>query len=112
VSVYGVGSEETRAEVCVGEEPGTMKIGVFMNGFTVRIAGGDYHAIRVARIWAKDHGVSVFLPRSGVSWVGHLLAPAKVSGYDTPLEQLVLNGVSGGIRVAIVYQPSRMTDRN
>jgi glycosyltransferase involved in cell wall biosynthesis len=80
-----------------------MKIGIFINGFTTRIAGGDYHATRVARIWAKDHDVSVFMPRSGVSWVGHLLAPAKVSGYDTPLEQLVLNGVSGGIRVAIAY---------
>ena len=89
-----------------------LRIRIFMNGFATRMAGGDYHTIRVAQTWAASYDVSVFLPRSGVSWVGHLLAPAKVSGYDTPLEQLVLNGVSGGIRVAIVYQPSRMTDRN
>jgi hypothetical protein len=83
-----------------------------MNGFTTRMAGGDYHTIKVAQTWAASHDVSVFLPRSGVSWVGHLLAPAKVSGYDTPLKQLVLNGVPGGIRVAVAYQLSRMADRN
>jgi glycosyltransferase involved in cell wall biosynthesis len=46
---------------------------VIINGWTTRIAGGDYHTLRVAQNWSQKNEISYLLPRLGYQFAKNAL---------------------------------------
>jgi len=77
-----------------------MKMLLIDNGFVFKMAGGDYHIIKVAQYWFRTDNVFFLLPRLGYDYV-HKLIVGKIFVYNTPLEKV--NYRDGVIKVIILY---------
>lgn len=81
-----------------------LRIGIFMNGWTSRVEGGDFHIMKVGEIWAKNnHEVFLVTLRAAAFRFGDLVSRIKLRPYDTPIERRALRGISNGIEYAFLY---------
>jgi len=75
-----------------------MKILVVINGWATKMSGGDYHILKVAKFWSKDHKISYLLPRLGYDYSKSFLR-GKPLVYNSFLEKEMKNNLS----IALLY---------
>jgi glycosyltransferase involved in cell wall biosynthesis len=71
---------------------------VIINGWTTRIAGGDYHTLRVAQNWSENNEISYLISRLGYNYSKDMLKGKALildSGFDSE--------ASNPFRVIVMY---------
>jgi glycosyltransferase involved in cell wall biosynthesis len=60
---------------------------IVMNGWRDKVSrGGDYHMLRVLKIWGKNHQISLIMPKLGYEFTVSMLsekAPIYISSYES-----------------------------
>jgi glycosyltransferase involved in cell wall biosynthesis len=71
---------------------------IIINGWTTKIAGGDYHMLRVAQYWGQNDQISYLVPRLGYNYAKQELK-GKTLILDSPFE----NEASSPLTVILMY---------
>src|SRR5665647_932837 len=71
---------------------------IIIDGWTTRIAGGDYHMLKVAEYWSQKGQISYLIPQLGYNYTKKVLK-GKAVILDSPFE----NETSNPLRVVLMY---------
>jgi glycosyltransferase involved in cell wall biosynthesis len=74
------------------------RILIIINGWTTRIAGGDYHTLRVAQNWSEKNEISYLIPR-----LGYQFAKNALKGKALILDSGFESEASNPFRIILMY---------